>query len=337
MRARVLALAALAALSGCRARERSRPLTIGVAFETLQTEYWVASFEIIRAELDRRDIRVLQAIADGDANRQLEQVNNFIARRVDGIIVAPKDAHTVIPMIKAANRAHIPIVLANRPPAPTSARSVTVGVDNYGITRATVRHLCALARKTPAPRGRKHEALVLLGDLGDINAIGRRDGFEDAMKECADAVEVVSRVPTEWTQEKAMSGTTNALQAHPDIDVIFTSSDFMLPSIASALRGAGKLAPAGQPGHVLLGSFDGDGTAYDMLRDGTLDVDGVQDCYYQSRASVEAILDTRAGKSLPAVVLDPGLIVHQGNLAEAAQRMWGARGKASLATAGGAR
>ena len=34
------------------------------------------------------------------------------------------------------------------------------------------------ARKT----GSKHKAMVVLGELGDINAIGRRDGFEDAVK-----------------------------------------------------------------------------------------------------------------------------------------------------------
>ena len=33
---------------------------------------------------------MLEAIADGDANRQLEQIKNFITRKVDGIIVVPK-------------------------------------------------------------------------------------------------------------------------------------------------------------------------------------------------------------------------------------------------------
>jgi ABC-type sugar transport system substrate-binding protein len=58
----------------------------------LQTEYWVAGFEVIKAELRKRDIAMLEAVADQDAGRQLQQVKNFIARGVDGIIFVPKDA-----------------------------------------------------------------------------------------------------------------------------------------------------------------------------------------------------------------------------------------------------
>lgn len=322
-------LACLAAMAICAfgapsCRKTDARLRVGVAFETLQTEYWVASFDIMKAELERNNIHVLEAIADGDANRQLEQVKSFVARRVDGIIVAPKDAYTVIPMIKAANRAGIPIVIYNRPPAPTKAQSVTVGTDNFGITKNTVDHLCSLARQVAPPAGKKHEALLVMGDLGDINAIGRRDGFGKATQDCSDVVEVVSRVPSEWNQEKALAGVTNALQAHPNISFMFTSSDFLLPSIMSALKAAGKWEKVGHKNHVLLGAFDGDATAYEMLRTGYLDADGVQDAYFQSKLTVQAILDLRAGKPVPAVKLDPGLVVTQANLASHANRMWGA-------------
>ncbi len=300
-----------------------KQLTIGVSFETLQTEYWVASLDAIKSELDKRGMAMVQAIADSDANRQLEQVNNFIARRVDGIIIAPKDAQTVIPMIKAANRAEIPIVLYNRPPAESDAKSVTVVADNVGITRDTVVFLAEQAKKS----GRKYKAMILIGDLGDINAVGRRDGFDEALKNYADIIEVVARVPTEWNQEKALAGATNALQAHPDINFIFSSSDFLFPSLSSALKNAGKYKQRGEEGHVLLGGFDGDATAYQMLVDGYLDADGVQDVYFECAAAVQAIIDLRDGKEVPPRILDKGLVVHQGNLNEAPTRMWGARAK----------
>ncbi len=298
-------------------------LTIGVSFETLQTEYWVASFEAIRDDLSRRGIAMLDAIADGDANRQLEQVQNFIARKVAGIIVVPKDAKTIIPMIKAANEAGIPIVLYNRPADRTEARSVAVVADNYAISRATVEYMAAQARTS----GRKYKALILVGDLGDINAVSRRDGFDDAIKNYSDVIEVVARVPTEWNQEKALAGVTNALQANPDIGFVFTSSDFLFPSIISALKTAGKYRKTGEEGHVILGGFDGDATAYRMLVEGYLDADGVQDVYFESSASVQAVLDLRDGKQVGATILDKGFVIHQANLREASARMWGARAR----------
>jgi ABC-type sugar transport system substrate-binding protein len=315
-------------LTGCgqsrpASEDAAKTLTIGVSFETLQTEYWVAGFNAIKEDLERRNIKMLEAIADGDANRQLEQVKNFVTRKVDGIIIVPKDANTIVSMIKTANEAKIPMVLFNRPPAPSSAKSVTIVADNFAITKATVEYLCEQAKRS----GKKHKAMILIGALGDINAVGRRDGFEAAVKDYPQVIDVVARVPTEWNQEKAQAGVVNALQANPDIDFIFTSSDFLLPSIVSALKAAGKYKKIGEPGHVLMAGFDGDATAYRMLVDGYLDATGVQDVYFEARASVQAVLDSLEGKPVAEKILDPGFVIHQGNLKESAPRMWGANVK----------
>jgi ABC-type sugar transport system substrate-binding protein len=291
-----------------------------VAFETLQTEYWVASGNAIEADLKKRGMEMLEAIADGDANRQFEQIRNFITRRVDGIIVVPKDAQTVVPMIREANRAGIPIVLFNRPPARSDARSVTVVADNFAIAKDTVAYLAEQAMKVAG----KHKAAILIGDLGDINALGRRDGFEEALKPHAERIGIAARIPTEWNQEKALAGITNALQATPDIDLIFASSDLLLPSVVSALKAKGRYKKRGETGHVTLGGFDGDATAYRMLVEGYLDATGVQDVYFDTAATVQAVIDLKAGKQLPETIVDKGFVLHQGNLAAESSRMWGA-------------
>ncbi|MGB3779338.1 MAG: sugar ABC transporter substrate-binding protein [Tunicatimonas sp.] len=294
-------------------------LTIGLSFETLQTEYWVASIEALKAECAARGIQTLEAVANGDANRQFEQVNNFIARGVDGIVIAPKDGHTIIPIIKAANRANIPIVIYNRLPARNSGEYTTVVADNFAITRQTVRYLAELAQQ----RGTPSQAMILIGDLGDINAVKRREGFEAALAEYPE-IKVVAEVPTEWNQEKALAGVTNALQAHPDINFIFSSSDFLFPSVVSALKNVGKYHPVGHPQHVLLGGFDGDATAYRMLLNNYLDADGVQDVYFECAQAVEAIQQRLAGQPVDSVLVDPGFVIHQENLKDKADQMWGA-------------
>jgi inositol transport system substrate-binding protein len=295
-------------------------ITIGVAFETLQTEYWVAGFDAIKEELAKRDFEVLEAIADSDPNRQLQQVKNFVTRRVDGIIMVPKDAKSCIPAIRAANAAKIPIVLFNRPAGETDAKSVAVQADNFAISKETVNFLVEQARKT----GRKHKAMIVMGDLGDMNAIGRRDGFDAAIKGNEDIIKVVSRVPSEWNQEKAQAGVVNGLQANPDISFLFTSSDFLLPSIVSALKAAGKYHKIGEPEHVILGGFDGDATAYQMLREGYLDATGVQDVYFEAAATVQAVVDLMEGKEVEPLIRDAGFVIHQGNMEEMASRTWGA-------------
>ena len=308
--------------SAARPDASASPITIGVNFETLQTEYWVAGFEAIKAEITKRGFRIVESVADGDANRQLQQVRTLVTRKVDGIVLVPKDAKTCLPAIRSANEAGIPIALFNRPAADAvGVKSVAVVADNRKLARETVEFMVQQARHS----GRKHKAMVIVGDLGDINAIGRKDGFYDAVKGQQDVVEVVAEVPSEWNQEKARAGVVNALQANPDISFIFASSDFLFPSVVAALKSADKYHRVGEPGHVILGGFDGDATAYQMLVDRYLDATGVQDVYFEAEQTVQALLDQRAGKTPPPLILDPGFVIHQGNLETMKARMWGAK------------
>jgi ABC-type sugar transport system substrate-binding protein len=224
-------------------------------------------------------------------------------------------------MIRAANSASIPMVLFNRPADRTDAPHTVVAPDNVRITEATVDYLVEQVRTGGTPV----KAAVLLGDLSDVNAVGRRDGFDAAIKKAEDLVQVVATIPTEWNQEKALAGLQSALQAHPDIGLIFTSSDFMFPSIKSALSAAGKWKRVGEPGHVLLGGFDGDPTAYRLMIEGYVDATGVQDVFWEVEQATQVILDVKAGKPAPARIEDPGFAITQANLKELRSRMWGAR------------
>ncbi|MBI3414838.1 MAG: sugar ABC transporter substrate-binding protein [Verrucomicrobia bacterium] len=298
----------------------TKKLTIGVAFETLQTEFWVAAFDKLKADCAAKGITMLEGVADGDTSKQFDQVKSFINRKVDGIIIVPKDGKTVIPMIKAANAANIPVVLYNRPADPTDAQHTAVAPDNFAITKETVNYLVSLAKKS----GKKQKAMILMGDLSDVNAIGRRDGFEAAIKEAGDAVEVVARIPTDWNQEKALAGVQSAMQANPDIGLIFTSSDFMFPSIKSVLSNLGKWKKHNAPNHVILGGFDGDATAYQLMAEGYVDATGVQDVYWEAEQAIQVILDAKAGKAAPSRIDDKGFAITQANMKELEPRMWGA-------------
>jgi Periplasmic binding protein domain len=116
-------------------------------------------------------------------------------------------------------------------------------------------------RYRSGPRGKaawgKYEAAILIGDLGDQNAIQRRDGFFDVFDKNKDSIQVVARISTEWNADKAFAGLVNALQANPGINFLVTSSDFLHPQIEQALKGAGKWKKRGEQGHVVFGGFGG--------------------------------------------------------------------------------
>jgi ribose/xylose/arabinose/galactoside ABC-type transport system permease subunit/ABC-type sugar transport system substrate-binding protein len=293
--------------------------TVALLFDSLISPFWIASLEAMRHEAARRGWSVLEAVSNMDDNKQYEQVRSMIQRQVDGIIIIHTDDKAVIPAVRAANAAHTPMVHFNRPPAPSDAYSVAVVADNRKLMNDTTCALIEIARR----RGGLYKTAILLGDLGDANALRRREGFQDAVSRNGDIIKVVSRIATEWNADKAFAGLSNALQANPDINMLVTSSDFLTPQIKQALRLAGKWKTADEPGHILIAGFDGDEQGYEQLAAGYFDVDGVQNLDYEVELAFDALERMWAGEKPPKVLVDPGFVISRQNLPEKRGQMWG--------------
>ena len=293
--------------------------TVALLFDSLVSPFWVAGIDIMRTEGEARGWTTLEAISDFDDNKQFEQVQAMIERQVDGILIIQTDANAVIPAIRAANEAGIPMVHFNRPPAENEHYSVAIQADNRQITRDTVQFMVDEAKRL----GGAYKAAILIGDLGDVNAIQRRDGFFDIVDQNTDIIEVVARISTEWNADKAFAGLTNAFQANPDINFLFTSSDFMFPQIQQVMRVAGKWHKRDEEGHVVFGGFDGDQGAYQLLVDGYLDADGVQNLFLEVDMAFGALEAMWAGEQPEKLLLDPGFVIHAANLEAVRDEMWG--------------
>lgn len=293
--------------------------TVALLFDSLVSPFWVSGLDIMREKAAANGWTVIENISNFDDNKQFEQVKAAISQKVDGILIIQTDAKAVIPAIRAANEAGIPMVHFNRPPAESDAYSVAIQADNRKIAADTVQFMVDEAKKMGGVR----KAVILIGDLGDINAIQRRDGFFDVIDKNTDVVEVVARVSTEWNADKAFAGLTNAFQANPDIDFLFTSSDFMLPQIQQVMETFDKWHKRGEEGHVLLGGFDGDANAYQMIQDGYMDACGVQNLFLEVDMAFQAFQDMWAGKKPDKLLLDPGFVITQDNKDQTRDQMWG--------------
>jgi inositol transport system substrate-binding protein len=314
----------LAASAGCSRRvDQPGQVTICFAFQDLETEYWVAAHKAITGTLKAKNIRVLERNAHQDANRQLEQVRDAIAQDVDGIIMIPQDGESAVTIIGEANRAGIPIGVFNRPPADKSNPALVVVADNEAIAEEAVTYMVNAARKL----NRKMTPLILVGDLGDQNAVERKNGFYKAINAQPDLFKKPIEVPTKWDAATTLANLEAALQVEPAVDFIFTSSDFLYPQIKAVLDPLGKWKPIGDPGHVILGGLDGDSTAYKLMKDGYVDATGVQDLFFEADAIMKALLEAiEKGQTRPEKWMqDPGFALTQENMAQRQMDMWGCR------------
>jgi inositol transport system substrate-binding protein len=264
---------------------------------------------------------VIERNAQEDANRQLEQVNDCIAQGVEGIIVIPQDGESAMTIVETAQENDVPIAVFNRPPSDLSAASSWWPT----MPRSPGRPSTSWPRGHGADHRPPDPAAHHRGRLGDPNAVGRRDGFYEAISAYGDKFATPIEVASEWDAATALANLEAAVTANPEIDLIFTSSDFLFPTIRSVLEPRGMWAPRGEEGHVLMGGLDGDATACQLIKDGYVDATGVQDLYFEAESAMTAILAAvEAGEAQPnQVIEDPGFALTADNIGEREMDMWG--------------
>ena len=322
MNRRQFSLSLLAASSAAAAPQFARAdagKTIALMFDAFDSDFWITGNSILKAKAKANGWTNLESISNRDQNKQNDQVKAMVQRKVDGIVFIPTDNNAAIPAIRTANEANIPIIFFNRPPAPNDYKYVAIQADNRKIMQITVQALIDIAKK----QGGKYKACLLMGDLGDNNAVQRRDGALDILDANKDIVEVVSRVATEWNADKTFSGLTNAIQANPGINLLVSPSDSQDAVIEQVLKTAGKWHKTGESGHVLFSGFDGDQNGYKNLAAGYMDVNGVQNLFFEVDLAYGAFKDIWAGKQPDKMLIDPGFAISQATLEAKREDMWG--------------
>ncbi|MCS5497127.1 sugar ABC transporter substrate-binding protein [Cnuibacter physcomitrellae] len=290
-------------------------------FSGSETEFWAAGIKSISDSLSAANATVIEHNSNEDPNRQLEQVRDCITQGVDGIIVIPEDGSSANTIIKEANDADIPIGIFNRPPATEDGAAIISVADNRDVAAQTVQYLADEATKL----GRPVQPLIMVGNLSDQNAVERRNGFYEIVDANPDLFLTPIEVQTNWDAATGQANLQAAMQANPNVDVLFTSSDFLFPQIQAVLEPLGKWKAVGEEGHVIMGGLDGDNRACGLIETGYVDATGVQDLFSEASALLDALgTAIQDGDSKPdQTIVDPGFALTAANFADRSEDMWG--------------
>jgi ABC-type sugar transport system substrate-binding protein len=292
-------------------------VTIGVSFDLLNAIRQAEKAAIEKAA-KAAGYDVVFNVADKDPQKQASQIQDLIqTRKVSAVIVIAQDGQQIASSISLAKARKVPFIAVDR--AVAGQQNVTFQITGDPAADGRL----AAAEFADAGKDKPLKVLELVGALTDQNAIGRRDGFNAALKGDPN-VTVVSQVPTNWDPAQALDGTSNALQKNPGINAIFVPSDFLLPSVQSALTSANRLAPIGDAEHVFVVSIDGDQNGCKAMRDRTLDADIATPVDDFGKQAVAAITATLGGKSAgPRTVQTKGLTLDQDGFAATSPQVWG--------------
>jgi ABC-type sugar transport system substrate-binding protein len=291
--------------------------TIGVSFDLLNA-IRQAEKSSIQAAAQAAGYSVVFDVADQDAQKQASQIQDLIGtQKVDAVIVIAQDGQQIAASASLAKAHNVPFLAIDRAVADQQNVTFQITGDPVADGKLVAAEFLAAAKTTPL------KVLELVGGLTDQNAVGRRDGFNAALAGQSN-ITIVSQVPTDWKPEQALDGTSNALQKDPTINAIYSPSDFLLPSVQSALTAANRLAPIGDPKHVFMVTIDGDQNGCKAMQAKTLDADIATPVGDFGKQAIAAITTALGGQPVtPKAVQAKGLTLNQANFATTSSQVWG--------------
>lgn len=244
-------------LAGCGAKEEDTATTGGEAKDTytiafsLKTVTNDAFQQAIATAVENAakaagcEFQLVTVDSETDVAKQVTQIEDLITKGVDALVVNPMDANAVVPALKEAKEAGIPVVLVDS--------TIADGNDDLYVTYIGTDNAAAAkqgAEVLSEALGGTGKVLLVRGANGNSVGNARADGFKAGL---AAGVELVGEEPGDWSNDVAKQVTENMLQANPDVTGIMSCSDVMVDGILQAIEDAG-LADKG----IKIMSFDGD-------------------------------------------------------------------------------
>lgn len=257
---------------------------IGASLLTQQHPFYIELADAMKAEAEAKGVPLEISIANQDLNKQLADIEDFIVKGVDVIVISPVDSQGALAAIAKAEAAGIKVVTVDIPA--TNAKVVShIGTDNYtGGVKAG-----ELMAQVLDGKGK-----VAIIDYPTVQSVvARVDGFRKALESHPD-MEIVAQ-QTGITRAEALAAAQNMLQANPEITGIFGFGD------DAALAAAVAVKSAGLEDQVKVIGFDGMEEARHAVDTNPVMVGVIQQFPAEmGKTAVDTAVEVIAGKEVPA-------------------------------------
>lgn len=266
---------------------------LGVSMIDLSNPFFVSMREAGLKAAEDYGVEASFQSADGSLEKQIGVVENFIAQKVDAILINAVDDKGIEPAIKKAQAANIPVIMmANDVDDPYAYKTLYPDYDNMAMQ----------ARALGTAMGGKGDVALLIGARGNSVSDSREAGFKDAMKKDFPNIKIVTTQATNWDAAKGADVAQTVLNQYPDVDGISCVTDPPCLAAMTTAKAAGK-------NDIKWASYDGDFAMHPALEDGSLKLDvltGAERVGYWNIALASRLLN---GSKFPKTVYLPTFFV----------------------------
>ena len=266
-------------------------------------------FDGFRIPAEAKGWNVVSVTSGGDAQKQINDVNDFITQGVDAIVAVPDDSAGICVAVAAAEEAGIPFYTIDRSAVGCQMEMTVLADNNLGGNQSGNAVVAHLTNKYGEPKG---TVLHITGNLAQNVAQLRKAGFDEIINQHPN-IEHITK-DGEWQVEKGVQIVRDVLSVR-DVDAIYLHSDCAYSeSTVQTLKEMDQYAPRGEDGHIFIAAIDGCSSALNLIREGSTD-----------QASGQPIPDFGSmvvvyiEKKLNGEVIEEGQVVQEGALWSPAQ------------------
>lgn len=186
----------------------------------------------VKAKSEGAGWSFVNEIAGGNANLQLDQVNKMVDDKAAAIVVIAQNGDSIVPAVKRANEAGIPIIATNR--------DINDGVlTNVINNERQAGELQADYMAAHLPQNAK--IVYIKGDTTISAAVNRYEGFKEAIKAKRLDVEIIASNSTgDWSEAQGIRELSLWLGMYPQIDGVAAANDNMAMGAIKAMKAAGR-------------------------------------------------------------------------------------------------
>ena len=186
----------------------------------------------VKAKSEGAGWQFVNEIAGGNANLQLDQVNKMVDDKAAAIVVIAQNGDSIVPAVKRANEAGIPVIATNR--------DINGGVfTNVVNNERQAGELQADYMAAHLPQNAK--VVYIKGDMTISAAVNRYEGFKEAIKAKRPDVEIIASNSTgDWSEAQGIRELSLWLGMYPQIDGVAAANDNMAIGAIKAMKAAGR-------------------------------------------------------------------------------------------------
>jgi len=301
----LLGILALSLLCGCNRNELGpdgkKRLVIGVSLLNLSSEFIVMLDESMEAKANELGVRLIVNDAQRSAEKQIQQVEGFIAQKVDAIILNPCEVDASSPAVDKALAAGIPVINVNS--ETKSKPTAFVGSHDEESARIAMEYI--------AERLNGQGTVVMMqGFRGQAAQLKRDQGAREILVKHP-ALKLLASQTAEWDRAKAMSLMENWIQSHgPNLQAVFAQNDEMGMGALLALERANL------KDKVIVVSIDAIADALQAVKEKRLDATVFQDARAQGATAVETAVKIARKEAYEEAVYIPFKLITSEESAE---------------------